>query len=362
MRTLLPIFLLCMFLVTGCDSESTDDSIGPNPTPETLYFPPLGSSAWETLTLEELGWDTTAETPLYDFLDDNDTKSFIILKDGKIVLEYYFDNVTVNTNWYWASAGKTLTALTLGIAQEEGFLNINDASADYLGQGWSSLTTEQENAITIRHHLTMTTGLDYTVDFSCTDPECLTYLNAPGDFWYYHNAPYTLNQAIIAGAVGEDFPSYYNAKLRDRIGMQGAWVNLGDNKVYFSTARSMARFGLLCLNEGNWDGDDIMSDATYFNAMTDSSQSLNQAYGYLWWLNGKDSFRVPASTELYQGELIPNAPDDLVAGLGANDQKLYVVPSENLVVIRMGNDAGDDQLGPSSFDNMLWEKVMDLIN
>ena len=96
--------------------------------------------------------------------------------------------------------------------------------------------------------------------------------------------------------------------------------------------------------------------------MVSTSQNLNKAYGYLWWLNGKESFRIPLSTEEFPGVLIPNAPNDLIAGLGLNDQKLYVVPSQNLVIIRMGDDAGDAQAGPSSFDNLLWEKINAVIN
>ncbi|MEM1003184.1 MAG: serine hydrolase, partial [Bacteroidota bacterium] len=91
-------------------------------------------------------------------------------------------------------------------------------------------------------------------------------------------------------------------------------------------------------------------------------QNLNEAYGYLWWLNGKNSFRVPGSIQQFNGKLVPNAPDDLIAGLGANDQKLYVVPSRDLVIVRQGGDAGSTLLGPSSYDNELWSYISDLIN
>ena len=96
--------------------------------------------------------------------------------------------------------------------------------------------------------------------------------------------------------------------------------------------------------------------------MKNSSQNLNRAYGYLWWLNGKSSYRAPGPQAEFSGELIPNAPTDTYAGLGRNDQKLYIVPSMELVIVRMGEDAGEDLLGPSSFDNTLWEKLNDFIN
>ncbi|WP_353779272.1 serine hydrolase [Winogradskyella sp. 3972H.M.0a.05] len=365
------LFIYLSFSISFLSCSQSDDSNTNQNTEEieqeennNLYFPPIGSNTWETVSLESINWNTSAIDDLFNLLDDNDTNAFIVLKDGKIAIEWYFGDFQQSDFWYWASAGKTLTAFTVGIAQQESLLNINNSSSDYLGAGWSSLTTEEELNIKVIHHITMTTGLDYTdlLNQFCTDWDCLTYLNEPGTFWYYHNAPYTLSQSIVTGAVGEDFEDYFNEKLKNRIGMNGFWLQSGYNNIYRSDARSMARFGLLCLNNGIWDDDVILSDSNYFEAMTTTSQNLNEAYGYLWWLNGQNTYRLPASTSLFNGKLIPNAPDDLVAGLGANDQKLYVVPSENLVVIRLGESANEMQLGPSGFDNMIWEKLNAVIN
>ena len=254
-----------------------------------------------------------------------------------------------------------MTSFTTGLAQDAGFFSINDASTSYLGDGWTVMTPEQEQTITIKNQLTMTSGGDYTVaDTSCIDPECLLFLNTPDTFWYYHNAFYSLLQPALNNAIPQGFDAYFTTELKDTIGMNGAWVQIQFNRIYFSTARSMARFGLLNLNQGNWDGTQLLSE-TYFNEMTTTSQNLNPAYGYLWWLNGKSSYRLPSTTAVFSGSLIPNAPDDLIAGLGANDQKLYVVPSKGLVVIRMGDDTGAALLGPSGFDNELWEKINDVI-
>lgn len=123
----------------------------------------------------------------------------------------------------------------------------------------------------------------------------------------------------------------------------------------------MARFGLLNLNNGNWNGDQLLN-TSFFDEMINTSQNLNKSYGYLYWLNGKESYRVPGSTDLFSGKLIPNAPDDLYAGLGANDKKMYIIPSLNMVVIRLGDAAGTTLLGPSGYDNLLWEKISTMIN
>jgi len=139
--------------------------------------------------------------------------------------------------------------------------------------------------------------------------------------------------------------------------MQGFWLPYGYFKLYFSNARSVARFGLLNLNEGVWDETPILSDENYFYEMTNTSQSHNLSYGYLWWLNGKSSYRLPFELQESSGPLVPNAPADMYAGLGKDDQKMYIVPSENLVVVRLGDNAeGESLSGPSSFDNDLWEK------
>ena len=116
----------------------------------------------------------------------------------------------------------------------------------------------------------------------------------------------------------------------------------------------MARFGLLNLANGQWDGQTILGDEDYLSELKNSSQSLNKAYGYLYWLNGKESYRTPGLQAEFDGQLIPNAPADTYAGLGKDDQKLFIVPSQNLVIVRMGEDTGENLLGPSSFDSELW--------
>ncbi|NHF58062.1 serine hydrolase [Flavobacteriaceae bacterium TP-CH-4] len=364
----IPVHLIIgiSFLVFGCSKDSGDTTIppvGPEPEVEGLYFPPLDADTWETTSIAELGWNMEAEQPLLDFLEAKNTKAFLLLKDGKIVIEAYMNGSGASSNNAWNSAGKTLSAFIVGLAQQEGFLSLDDSSANYLGSGWSSLSENEEAKITIKHHISMTTGLDYNVaNQNCTDANCLTFLNDPGSFWYYHNAPYTLNHAIVAGAIDGDYDSYFDTKLKQAIGMNGAWVQLGYARVYYSTARSMARFGLLNLNMGTWDNNQILADTAYFNEMVNTSQDLNKSYGYLWWLNGKESYRSPGLELQFPGKLIPNAPDDLIAGLGKDDQKLHIVPSKGLVIVRMGDDAGEALLGPSSFDNELWEKINALIN
>ena len=324
------------------------------------YFPPNDSSEWDTLSPSNFDWCADKIDSLYGFLDEANSKSFILLKDGKIVLEQYFDEHTDSSYWYWASAGKTLSSFLLGIAQEEGFLNINDTTSDYLGSGWTYSSPEEEEKITIWNQLTMTSGLDDGVSNPfCADDSCLIYLAEPETRWAYHNAPYTLLRPVLENATGQVINIYANQRLLNPIGMDGIFSYVGYDNVFSSTTRSMARFGLLIQNNGEWDGTQILSDEDYFSQMVNTSQALNESYGYLWWLNGKSSFMLPGTQFVFDGSLFPNAPNDVIAALGKNGQIINVVPSENMVWIRMGN-ATSTELVETNLNIGIWNYINDL--
>jgi CubicO group peptidase (beta-lactamase class C family) len=354
-------------LLFSCKKESTPDP-SPQPAPESIYFPPIGSTEWQTTTPESLGWNTANLQALYDYLQAQDTRAFLVLKNGKIVLEKYFGQsitttgpFTQNSSWYWASAGKTLTCFTVGKAQQEGFLNINNRTAQYLGAGWTSLPAAKENLITVRHQLAMTTGLDdATGDASDTNPSALVYKADAGTRWAYHNAPYTLLQKVVANATGQIFANYFDAKLKNRIGMDGQWRQNNNDIVYWSTPRSMARFGILIQAKGKWEGTDILGDSVYYNAAINTSQNINLSYGYLWWLNGKASGMVPQSQVVIPTSLAPNAPADMFAAMGKDGQLLNIIPSKGLIVVRMGDNA-NGALVPTTFQNELWGKLNTVI-
>lgn len=327
-------------------------------TSETMYFPPNdGSTTWETKTIESLSWNQSAVQPLLDYLELKHSKSFIILVNGRIVMENYFNGHSATTPWYWASAGKTLTSTVTGIAQDEGILNINNKVSDYLGTGWTSAPTAKENLITCKNLLSMNSGLDDSLGDDVS-PANLQYVADAGTRWAYHNV-YVKLQDVIAQASGQTWTNYFNTKLRDKIGMTGIWNPSGGLSVYFSNTRSMARFGLMALNKGKWNGVTVVSE-NFMNQASNTSQTINQAYGYLWWLNGKSTFHLPQSQLEFNGSIIPTAPNDMYMALGKNDQKIYVVPSKKMVIIRMGDAADNVNLALSDFDATLWSKIKDL--
>src|SRR4051812_29737714 len=105
-----------------------------NTNAQNIFFPPVNQTAFlDTLFPASLGWCLNEIDTLYDFLQQQNTKGFIVLKDGKIVLEKYFGTFTKDSAWYWASAGKTITSFLTGKAQEENFLTISDTTSTYLG-------------------------------------------------------------------------------------------------------------------------------------------------------------------------------------------------------------------------------------
>jgi CubicO group peptidase (beta-lactamase class C family) len=349
-------FLFACFAIFSCSSS---DEANEQPINEVMYFPPNDATTWETKTPGSLEWNEDNVPALLDYLEQKNSKSFIVLHNGKIVMEYYFNGHTATTPWYWASAGKTLTTAVVGIAEQENFINTNNKVSDYIGTGWTSAPLAKENLITCKHLLAMTSGLDDS-NGDGVAPSNLEYIADAGTRWAYHNV-YVKLQDVVASATSQTWDTYFNTKLKNPIGMTGGWFQIESNRVYRSTTRSVARFGLLALNQGNWDGTQIVNSA-YFNLSTNTSQNLNLAYGYMWWLNGKSSFRLPQTQIQFNGKLIPNAPNDMYCGLGKDDQKLYVIPSKKLVIIRMGDEADSATFGLSDFDNTLWEKINAVIN
>lgn len=354
--------LIVLFVGSRVEAQSVNSGDGAE-----LYFPPNESAIWEEMPLADLGWNQNALAEMLAWLSTQDTRAFIILKDGKIVVEEYWGSkltgvgeMDQNSFWYWASAGKTLTAALVGIAQQEKILKTSDRTQKFLGKGWTTMSDKQERAIRLIHHLTLTTGINDKVDnlddFSSKN---LKYLAKPGTRWGYHNATYTLLEQVIVKAGSTDYQSYFKEKLGNKIGMKGFWQKTGMDNMYYSDARSFARFGLLLLANGNWNGTTIWT-GDYFENITQPSQKMNLSYGYLTWLNGKSSYMLPGSETVTEGSMIPQAPADMYQAMGKNGQFLMVVPSQNLVIVRMGGAPGELPV-PVFLMRQIWERFSKVI-
>ncbi len=306
-----------------------------------LYFP--GAGEWARITPAEVGWNADALNEALDVAGARRSSSMVVLYRGKILAEKNWRNPVTPEDV--ASVQKSITSVLIGIAQEKKLLRLDDAVAKYLGQSWSK-AGEKETAITIRHLLTMTSGLSDALEVEA----------AAGTKWRYNTVAYQKLPRLLGKASGKSINELSKEWLFEPLGMSDSkWVEraampglLG----LMTTARDMARFGLMVQADGKWNGKPIVS-ASYLREALDTSQPLNRSYGYLWWLNGRPTVR-PNGKQANQ--LIPGASKDLVAALGALGRKIYVVPSLELVVTRTG--ANSDADGEPPFDEVLWKALM----
>ena len=344
----------CALILAGCTSEDPPTA----PAPTTQYFPPITGAAWETITPAALGWNTTALESALTWLGEQNSTAAVILWRGRIVAERYWDGWGPTTPGPNFSAGKVITGHLVGQLAAEGAFALDDPVSDALGTGWSRANQTDESAITIRHLLRMASGLD----------DSLYAATTRGETFFYNNPAYYQLFDVLLTASGQTMAQLTREKLWDRIGMQTAfWLPNTDTGepgfIHFSSARDFARFGLLALNGGVWNGTAIHPDPQFLRTSRESSGTSNASYGYLWWLNGQSSHRTPGSWLLptRAGPLFPGAPDDLAAALGLDDKKLYVVPSLDVVVVRLGPRAevsGAQSLAAISlFDTELWARL-----
>jgi len=347
MNKLYRCFLLTGWLIAGGPRTGIPvRAVQPEP-----YFPVSGDTAWETCKPSELDWDETAMSALKTFLKASRTKAFIILADGRIALEWYGKGHTANSVHEWNSAGKTLITTAVGVARHRGLLRLDDPVSVHLGNGWTNMPGDKERLITIRHLLSMTSGIDETRLLDVR--RNLTYAADAGTRWAYGTVFRKLMD-VVAAASGQPFDVFFDHAVARPIGLDGSWHHGLISTIYHSTARGMARFGLLALHLGSWAGIQVV-DAAFFRESIAPSQPFNPSYGYLWWLNGQSTYLLPRNPHIHPGPLLPNAPTDLYAAMGANDQRLYVIPSRNLVVVRLGNATPD-------FDRQVWTHLNALIN
>ena len=327
-----------------------------------LYFPPERGD-WERAEPSSAGWDAAKLEAALDFAKARRSSGVVVLLDGKILTERNWDPETIETaggRGYGfrkapdgraiedvASVQKSVTSTLLAVALSKGLVSLDDTVTKHLGAGWSKASPEQEKRITLRHLITMTSGLT----------ERLAYEAPPGTKWAYNTAAYQKTVHVLAAASALTPNGLTEQWLTGRIGMtETRWIDrpaMPGMLGLASTARDLARFGLLIQAGGQWNGKTIVDNPGYLRAMHESSQDLNPAYGYLWWLNGR---RVVRAAGAEASSLIPSAPKDLVAALGALGRKVYVVPSMGLVVTRIGANA--QERGEASFDDELWKLLM----
>jgi CubicO group peptidase (beta-lactamase class C family) len=329
---------------TGTRAPTTGSSPGTTipPAPESAYFPPT-TGEWATSTAAEAGLTEAGLAAVIDLVGGAKSQSLVILHEGRIVAEHYWRGAAADTTRDIASCQKSVTSTLIGLARDKGLLALDDPVSHYLSAGWTNASAAEEAAITIRHLLTMTSGLN---------PNTLKVVAAPGTVWRYNTEAYQKLRRVLEAAAGTDINTLSQQWLFAAIGLvnPAAWAPrpggpvssdaVGDTLWGLDlTAREMARYGLFAMRNGEWAGDRITAQGWFAEAWTPTPQKAD--YGYLWWLIGRGHLGAKG------------APADLVAALGAQDQKIYVVPSLGLVLSRQGGAASDVTAAESDFDAAL---------
>lgn len=249
-----------------------------------------------------------------------------------------------------ASGQKSIVAVLVAIGDERGVLQLDDPVTAHLGVGWSQAAPDREAAVTIRHLLTMTSGLG----------DDLSYVAPPGTRWWYSLGP-TWHQLkpVLEAATGETLSDLTDRWLTGPLGMdETEWIDRPgmtylDGRPFealCTSARDLARFGQVVLQSGTVDGVPIIERKS-LAPLFEPSQDLNRAYGLLWWLNGQRPRLEPLVDEPIDDFLMPSAPTDTVAALGALGQICALAPSRQTLVIRLG---GGDRSGGKVVDD-LWQ-------
>ena len=324
------------------------------PDPATQDWPMGDRNA---LQLPE-GVDSDEINAILDFAFDDSlhrqpqhTRALVAVYDGHIIAERYapgFDQDTRHISW---SMGKSITSALIGVLVHQGALEIEQPAPI---PRWHAEPDDPRAAITVTHLLHMSGGLDWDRgDFAAgtaltsNDDHTKVYFGAidvfeasleagprhePGTVWRYLNCDtLSLGWLIkdIVEARGEDYLAFPQRALFDKLGMRrmvlecdpwGHFIMTGFN---YATARDWARFGMLHVNDGVWQGERILPEGWVDFVRTPAPASEPENYGAQFWLNAGNQYE--------------NLPEDMFWAAGQYGQHCYIIPSRNLVLVRLGH-------------------------
>jgi CubicO group peptidase (beta-lactamase class C family) len=285
-------------------------------------------------------------------------RALLVVQGGEVVAERYRDGFGPDTRFLSWSMAKSLTHALAGILVREGRLVLD---APLPVPEWQADPADPRRAVTLDHALRMSTGLafseDYT-DLAGSDAIRMLFgdgardmggyaaakplVHPPGTHWYYSSGTTNIVSRVVRDAVGGSEAAYRAFVARELLGPIGirdpvlefddAGTLIGSSLV-FMTARDYARFGLLYLRDGEWDGRRILPEGWVRHACTPTAGS-DSAYGAHWWLRFSDPDRVPRATR--------QLPQDAFMARGHQEQAIVVVPSRDAVIVLLSLiDAGD---------------------
>jgi CubicO group peptidase (beta-lactamase class C family) len=309
------------------------------------YWPSVASS--DSVDAKAAGWSPAGLDALVATVAAANSTTFMMLANGRILVEKYFGGTTAETRQDVASCQKSVVSTLLGLARSKKLLGFDDPVSKYLPPGWSRASAVDEAKITLYHLMTHSSGLD---------SRTLKKVAEPGTKYDYNTDAYQKLLLVLEAAAKSDMDTISRTWLFEAIGL-GAGAHwrerLGANRDATGalprglvlTAREMCRFGLFASRGGRWNDRQITDPGWFVEAWTPSKTKRD--YGLLWWLQGRGALSS-----------VKGVPADWVAALGAQDQKIYVVPSNALVVTRQGTAAKEASDAESDFDRVIARQIV----
>lgn len=337
----------------GCTTDGSDSAesspTGPTTTTSTTTTTAAGAGTAATsadTTAVSRPWADAGFDELERYLADTNTNSFAIWEDGDSVFEWHRDDPEFRRDI--ASAQKSVLSLLVGRAVADGLIALDTEVGEVVGADWAGGSPTA--GITVHHLLAMTSGLDNQ----------LQVVSAPGEAWLYSGAFAALFD-VVTSVTGEELQPLAQSWLFDDAGATTAEFYERRIDSYAPIGLVASTSDLVAIGRTVVEGTQAGLDPTWLDDSLTPSQPFNEGYGHLWWLNGHESYLYPApGSPKREGPLIPPAPDDLVAALGKDDQKLYLSRDLRLVVARIGGRAVEGRPALSSYDPDLWTRLMEL--
>ena len=288
-------------------------------------------------------------------------QTLIVMHGGVMLEESYGNGGAAERIQLLASATKGFTGMLGAIAASEGLIGLDEPVAQRALTEWQG--DARKSRITYRHLLTMTSGLEELNDLN----GWLDYLparavNEPGSTFIYSGDPNIFGLALERRLGGETVADYFDRKLLRPLGITTLrWgTNFADGKPQLSggayvTARDWVKFGEFIRRslDGSWNGPALLQRTSFEQVF--AGNTAHPAYGFYWWLKRPVPPTLAAAIDAANKNQFtrqikpiiddPRIPDDFVMAAGAFDQRLYVIPSRGLTVVRngpAGNDAFDD--------------------
>lgn len=346
----------------------------PTTTASALAFP---GDDWQRASPTDLGFDPAALDSIIGDAQAAGSNCLVVVRHGQLAGEWYWNGTDATTAQEVWSVTKSVTSSLVGIAADEGVLQLSDPAGDYIPawQGTDSATVTIEDLLSNDSGRFWSFDSDY-VQMATREADQSGYAiglgqqHMPGQVWAYNNAAIQTLSEVLQDATGQEPGEFAEERLFEPIGMADTWIRTdqaGNTLTYAgvqSTCLDLARFGLLYLNGGAWNGEQVVPQSYVDAAAGASSTELNAAYGYLWWLNREGPIAStavatdptnPAGTP--HGQMVASAPEDMFWAIGLGNQIVQVDPGSNTVVVRLGPTDLDSAFGPAQTARVVTEAL-----